>query len=209
MGLSPASERDASAVVSLYDPKQLQVRADVRLEDVPQAQLGQPVQITTAALPTPLAGEVVAVTSQADIQKNTLQVKVAIHDPPAVIKPEMLVQVTFLAAEKPGNKANSSEDPIRQLIPKELVRGGEGGSSVWIADLANNCAKLQTVQLGSASTGELVEVVQGLNTTDKLIVANRDNLRDGQRIAVTGEDRTLGSRTVSMASAPASGESKK
>ena len=50
MGLNAASERDASTVVTLYDPQQLQVRADVRLEDVPQVQIGQPVQISTAAL---------------------------------------------------------------------------------------------------------------------------------------------------------------
>ena len=143
MGLSPASERDSSAVVSLYDPKNLQVRADVRLEDVPNAQMGQPVQISTAALAAPLTGEVVAVTSQADIQKNTLQVKVLIHDPPAVIKPEMLVQVTFLAPELPGNKDIADQDPLRQLIPKELGEDNAGrnhGVGCRLANLASSPA---------------------------------------------------------------------
>ena len=40
-------------------------------------------------------------TAQADIQKNTLQVKVAIDHPPPQIKPEMLARVTFLAANPP------------------------------------------------------------------------------------------------------------
>lgn len=73
MGINAASERDASTVVTLYDPKQLQVRADVRLEDVPQVGFGQPVQISTAALKEPLTGRVLAATSQADIvEKHAL-----------------------------------------------------------------------------------------------------------------------------------------
>lgn len=199
MGLSPASERDASAVVSLYDPQSLQVRADVRLEDVPNAQIGQSVQISTAAHTSPLVGEVVAVTSQADIQKNTLQVKVAIHDPPAVIKPEMLVQVTFLAPERPGDKSDSSEDPLRQLIPRELVKSSEQGSSVWIADLTTARARLQPVQLGKASTERLVEVAQGLTATDKLIVSGRESLTSGERIHVVGEDHSLSGASGTVA----------
>jgi HlyD family secretion protein len=199
MGLSPASERDSSAVVSLYDPKNLQVRADVRLEDVPNAQLGQPVQISTAALATPLTGEVVAVTSQADIQKNTLQVKVLIHDPPAVIKPEMLVQVTFLAPERPGSKDVAGHDPLRQLIPKELVKTTPEGTTVWVADLQTSRARQQAIQLGKASTDRLVEVIQGLTATDKLIVSGRDELSPGKRIRVIREDQNLNGASASPA----------
>ncbi len=204
MGLSPASERDSSAVVSLYDPKNLQVRADVRLEDVPNAQLGQPVQISTAALAAPLTGEVVAVTSQADIQKNTLQVKVLIHDPPAVIKPEMLVQVTFLAPEQPGSKDIAAQDPLRQLIPKELVKATPDGTTVWVADLQASRARQVAVQLGKASTERLVEVAQGLTATDKLIVSGRDDLSPGKRIRVVGEEQNLnGASNTSTTNTPA------
>lgn len=204
MGLSPASERDSSAVVSLYDPKNLQVRADVRLEDVPNAQLGQPVQISTAALAAPLTGEVVAVTSQADIQKNTLQVKVLIHDPPAVIKPEMLVQVTFLAPEQPGSKDIADQDPLRQLIPKELVKTTPDGTTVWVADLQTSRARQQPIQLGKAGTDRLVEVAQGLTATDKLIVSGRDDLSPGKRIRVVGEDQNLnGASNTPSANTPA------
>jgi multidrug efflux pump subunit AcrA (membrane-fusion protein) len=211
-GLSPASERDASALVSLYDPKNLQVRTDVRLEDVPNTQLGQPVQISTAALAAPLIGEVVAVTSQADIQKNTLQVKVAIHDPPAVIKPEMLVQVTFISPEQPGNQNLAEQDAIRHLIPKELVRTTPDGAAVWVADLQTSRSRLQPVQLGRAGTDRLIEVVQGLTATDKLIVSGRDELSTGIRIRVVGEDRSLGgtvTQTVTSNSAAVEAKNEK
>lgn len=195
MGLNAASERDASTVATLYDPRQLQVRADVRLEDVPQVQVGQPVQIRTAAAKQPLAGRVLATTSQADIQKNTLSVKVSIDDPPLVIRPEMLAQVTFLAPETPGSKSDGEQDPIRLLVARELVETTDGGATVWVADIRLGIARRQAVQVGRAGTDQLVEVTQGLTALDKLIVGGREGLSDGQRIQVTGEDRTLGTST--------------
>ncbi|MFW1123135.1 hypothetical protein ACEV8Z_24185, partial [Vibrio parahaemolyticus] len=50
----------------------------------------------------------------------------------------------------------------------------------------------RSVKVGSAASGELVEVVEGLEETDKLICGGREGLRDGERIEVTGEDATQG-----------------
>ena len=98
MGLAAGTLQDASTVASLYDPASLQVRAEVRLEDVPRVVPGQCVKVETPAAPGgPLDGEVLFSTSQADIQKNTLQVKVALTNPPPALRPDMLVQATFLA----------------------------------------------------------------------------------------------------------------
>ena len=41
MGISATAMADASTVVTMYDPASLQVRADVRLEDVPHVVVGQ------------------------------------------------------------------------------------------------------------------------------------------------------------------------
>jgi multidrug efflux pump subunit AcrA (membrane-fusion protein) len=212
MGINAASERDSSTVATLYDPQQLQIRADVRLEDVPQVQIGQPVQIVTASLKQPLRGHVLATTSQADIQKNTLSVKVAIDEPPTVIKPEMLAQVTFLAPEVPGEKTDGESDPMRLLVARELVETGESGAAVWIADSAQGIARRQAVQLGRAGTNQLAEVTTGITALDKLIVGGREGLKSGDRIRVTGEDRALGTTQTSgqfMTTAEAAGPTKK
>ena len=87
-------------VATLYDPQQLQVRADVRLEDVPNVLPGQKVQVETASASSPLEGEVLFTTSTANIQKNTLETKIAILNPPPTIRPEMLAKVTFLARDE-------------------------------------------------------------------------------------------------------------
>jgi HlyD family secretion protein len=187
-GLDPLAVQNSSAVVSLYDPSSLQVRVDVRLEDVPQVLIGQPASIETAALGKAVDGEVLWVTTRADIQKNTLQVKVAITQPPAMITPEMLAQVTFLAPRQTTDTADTSHEPLRLLIPRSLVIGADGSSSVWIVDPVTSGARRQSIQLGKAGTEELVEVSQGLDPTAKLIASGREFLSDGSRVRITGED---------------------
>jgi len=191
-GINPHSEQGSSSVVSLYDPAMLQIRVDVRLEDVPQVQIGQPALIETAALANSISGEVISVTTRADIQKNTLQVKVAVIDPPEVIKPEMLGKVTFLAPPSAVVEEDVDESPLRLFVPQSLVASGEQGSFVWLVNLTTGLAERRTVEVSRGSTeGGLVEVTNGLQPTDKLIVAGRESVSEGTRVRVTAEDRTL------------------
>lgn len=191
-GMDPIAQH-SGAVITMYDPAELQVRVDVRLEDVPQLQIGQPATIETAALTAPLTGSVSWVTTRADIQKNTLQAKVTIDNPPLVITPEMLAQVTFLAPAQTAEVAPEERERLRILVPRDLLVDGEGdGASVWIADLDRNIARLQVVKAGKAGTDELIEVAEGLDPTVKLIVGGRESLTANARIRVTGQDASLG-----------------
>jgi RND family efflux transporter MFP subunit len=178
---------DAGTVVTLYQPTLLQVRVDVRFEDLPRIQLGQPVTIGSPAVSAPMQGEVLFLSSEADIQKNTLQVKVAISDPPPVLKPEMLVEVTFLAV---GSEEKSEEpsDRLRLLIPEQLVERNDGKTFVWIADQSAGVAVRRKIELGSAAEDGLIEATEGLNAASRLITSGREDLRQGQRIRVAGED---------------------
>lgn len=211
-GMDPIAQHSGS-VITMYNPAELQVRVDVRLEDVPQLLVGQPATIETAALTEPLTGSVSWVTTRADIQKNTLQAKVTIDNPPLMITPEMLAQVTFLAPAQTGNVTPEERERLRMLIPRDLLITAEGGaSSVWIADLDQNVARLQAVATGKAGTDELIEVAEGLDPTMKLIVAGREALTPNSRIRVTGQDSSLGAArraanlgesSAEVASAPA------
>ncbi len=189
-GPTSAMTHDSSTVVLLYDPASLQVRVDVRLEDVGRVRPGQAARIETAALPgVVLEGETLFATSQADVQKNTLSVKVAVRKPPAGLKPDMLCQVTFLAP--PQTRSSGEPGPRRLLVPRQLVEGSGDEARVWLADRVTNRARLRAVKLGRPA-GELIEVASGLTADDKLIVGGRDGLADGDRIRITGEDGTLG-----------------
>jgi multidrug efflux pump subunit AcrA (membrane-fusion protein) len=192
MGLTPAAMADASSVVTMYDPASLQVRADVRLEDLPQVIVGQTVQIETSAVKGPIRGKVITATSLADIQKNTLQIKVAIDDPPPVIKPDMLVQVTFLSPPQTTKTNEQGVAALRIAVPSALVEGSGDGAILWVADLANQVARRHQVKLGRPISRELVEVVSGLSIGDRLIVNGRETIQEGQRIRIVREDASLG-----------------
>lgn len=188
-GPGMGGKHDGGAVITMYQPEKLQVRVDVRFEDLPQVLRGQPVQIESPAVSKPLKGTVLFLSSLADIQKNTLEVKVAIEDSPEVIKPEMLVDVTFLAPDR-SNTTNTSTESVHLFIPKNLVRQEGDGSFVWVADQHQGIARKTSVQTGNRGSRNLIEITSGLTETSKLISSPTDQLRDQSRIRVTGEDQT-------------------
>ncbi|MGI9517366.1 MAG: efflux RND transporter periplasmic adaptor subunit [Pirellulaceae bacterium] len=191
MGMAAHAGQSSSTVVEMYDPLRLQIRADVRLEDVPLIQPGQPVEIETASSGKTILGRVLQPTSTANIQKNTLEVKVELIDPPNTVRPEMLVTATFLAPETSATDEIEETVAERIFVPRQLVQSGESANAVWIVD-ADSRARKVSVSLGRATSGELVEVTSGLTVTDKLITSDTGSLRDGSLVDVTGEDRDMG-----------------
>jgi RND family efflux transporter MFP subunit len=184
---------DGSTVITMYRPESLQVRVDVRFEDIPKVTLGQPVEIDNPALAAPLAGKVLFVSSEVDIQKNTNEVKIEIPAPPAVFKPEMLVDVTFLAPPQDDADAEPSEE-LRLYVPEQLIHT-DGGPFVWLADQSASVARRVSIETGGAANGGLVEVTSGLTISSRLIASGHEELHDGARIEITGEATTLASQS--------------
>lgn len=188
-GRGKLGEHDGGVVVTLYQPKKLQIRVDVRFEDLPQTGRDQPVLIESPALLEPLNGRVLFPTSFADIQKNTLSVKVVIDDPPEVMKPDMLVDVTFLSPERNSEADSAKPDsstPMRIYVPRRLVKTDDSGSFVWVADLAARTAHRKRITLKNPSAvGDMLEVADGLNIASRLIESSTESLNDGDRIEVT------------------------
>jgi len=186
-GMSPVANADGSTVVTMYRPDMLQVRVDVRFEDLPKVTLGQHVLINNPALPKPISGKVLFVSSRANIQKNTLEVKVGLDEPVSVFKPEMLVNVTHLAP-KPADAVAKSTMPMRLYVPQQLVQHDDAGSYVWLADQSAGAARKTTIATGGMSAGGLVEVTQGLSVGSRIISRGYESLSDGARIRVVSED---------------------
>ena len=190
MGLASNAEHSSSTVIEMYDPNRPQVRADVRLEDVPAVTRGQRVEIETASSKGVIQGRVLQLTSAANIQKNTLEVKVELIDPPPTVSPEMLVTATFLAPVL-ENSVQAETADVGLLIPNQLLQRGELGEFVWTVD-SKHVARRQIVEVGQEIDGGLREIKSGLNATDKLIVGGMDGLSEGSSVDVKGDDQTLG-----------------
>lgn len=169
----------------LYDPNKLQVRVDVPLADAAQVGIGQQAEVTVDVLPdTRFAGHVTRIVHEADIQKNTLQVKVAIRDPIPQLKPEMLARVRFLAG---GPTDTGGESALRAFVPERLLRERAGTSAtVWLVT-ATHRATRRSITLGTKRQAGWIEVVSGINPGDVLIADPPDALKEGQRVRVAGE----------------------
>jgi len=180
----------SAQVLRLYDPRRLQVRVDVPLTDAAKVGVGQPAEVIVEVLPDRVfRGRVTRIVNEADIQKNTLQVKVAIEDPSPEIKPEMLARARFFSVAT-TDEGQASE---RIFVPESLLhRAGGEQAHVWIADQARQVAVMRTVTLGRGRSEGWIEVLDGLLPGDRLIADPPAGLRDGRRLRMVGEAEVTG-----------------
>lgn len=195
------SEHASGAVARLYDPSCLQVRAEIPIADAAKVRIGDRAQVTTEALPDKtLHGQVTRILHEANIQRNTVQVKVALHDPDPNLKPDMPTRVRlYRLAVSASNAADPDQQEmslprqpeLRLLVPATALLDRQGDSaSVWRVDRANGSATVAEsirVQLVGDSGVNLIEVRGGLRIGDRLIVDPPAGLRHGRRIRVLGE----------------------
>ena len=182
-GMTQMQGHDGSTVVTLYQPGRLQARVDVRFGDLPQVAVGQSVRINNPALNASLVGRVLFVSSMADIQKNTLEVKVEIQDPPAVFKPDMQVDITFLSLGATAQGASKTQQ-ARHYIPRAVVHTDSNGNYVWLADRAQQRARRVSVTVGAGAPGGLVEISGELTRGSRVISGGSEGLVDGEPIRI-------------------------
>ncbi len=170
--------------IHLYDPAKLQVRVDVPLADAAKVGLEQEAEIVVDVLPDRrYAGKVTRIVHEADIQKNTLEVKVAIDNPTEELKPEMLARVKFLGR----SQSDTGQTASRVLVPKRILEQRSGNTAaVWVAAVDRRAAKRE-ITLGRHEEAGWVETISGLQPGDTLIAESEKTLKEGQRIKITGE----------------------
>jgi HlyD family secretion protein len=180
------SDNPGSAkVLALYDPKRMQARVDVPLADAAKISVGQDAQITVEVLPDkPFVGTVTRVLHEANIQKNTLEVKVALADPDPRLRPEMLARVKFLAKADPS----ADEGRHRLLVPEGAVRGTGANTTAWVlSDFDGNraVAVSKPIKVGPAKTDGWIEIAEGLQPGDLVVAGSASELKDGKKVTVT------------------------
>lgn len=89
----------STALISVADPKDLQVEIDLNEADVAKVHLNQRCKVSPEAYPDKVYDGVVAEKApEASRQKGTLQVKVQILNPDEFLTPELSAKVDFLSA---------------------------------------------------------------------------------------------------------------
>ena len=179
---------DSATVVKLYDPKHLQVRADVPLADANKVSVGMTAQVVVDVLPDQSFDAVVTrIVQAADISKNTLQVKVAIKNPLPALKPDMLARVRFFASTpRDISGATKSSSGLSVFAPRSLIESDRDETFAWIVDRASDTARRVSVEIGTQEHEGWVSVASGLHAGDQLI-ADASGLKDGTHIRIVGE----------------------
>ncbi len=190
----------AAQVARLYDPKKLQVRADIPIADAANVGVGQAAKVVVGVLPDrTFDGVVTRVVHEADVARNTLQVKVAIKNPSPELKPEMLARVRFLPPTMTTSGAPGDAEGRSQQVfaPRGLLRSDEAGkATAWVVDKGAGVARLRSLSLGGGEFDGWVAVASGLQPGDVLIAGDAANLRDGRRVRIIGEDGIAGGNEI-------------
>ncbi len=167
-----------SAVLSMADLRVLDVEVDVSQNEFRKIRLNQQATVVPDAFPDrSYRGYLSELAPEANRQKATQQVKVRILDPDERIRPEMNAKVTFL---EPPPRAGKRGGP-KIFIPKEAVLTREGQTVVYLASGAKAVGR--PVRIGAEVDGK-VEVLEGLQGDEAVVVRGVETLRDGQRLRI-------------------------
>ena len=148
-------------IVELFDPSAVQVRADIALGDAGRVQPQQRVELEFDLLPgRTLTGRVTGLAGEADAARNTLQAHIAIDNPPAGLRPDMLARVrifgeadsTLTATNSATNSATHSASHL--LVPSAgLHARTPTGAEVWMVDIDQRVRRRAIVPAGAEHNG--------------------------------------------------------
>lgn len=192
-------DMDSATIATLYQPDHLQARIDVPLEEAAGLFPGQAVRLRTALLTDRVfQGTVSRIVGEADLQRNTLQVKVALSEPDPRLRPEMLCRAEFLAAgveksasvdvieagETAGAPTSSvSPSKVDVLVSTRALFEKEAKSaSVWALDPSGARLESRKVVLGRDGTEGYVVALEGLRPGDRVVLDPGEQLEEGMRV---------------------------
>jgi multidrug efflux pump subunit AcrA (membrane-fusion protein) len=144
-----------------------------------------PARVVTAGLAgRSFTGRTTRIVGQADITRNTLQVKVALEEPDPALRPEMLCRVEFLTpAASPAGTATRA----RQLwLPEAALEdGAKGKTTVWVVDPLQETVSPRVIEVAPGGRDGFRAVYDGLRPGEQVVLAGRDRLKPGARVAVS------------------------
>ena len=169
-----------AAVVTIADMKSLQVEVDVSESNIGQVKVGQPCEIQLDALPNDrFRGVVHMIVPTADRSKASILVKVAFIDKDPRILPEMSAKVAFLSRQITADE----EKPLTAL-PSGAVVTRDGKTLAFV--VKNNRALETPVHLGR-KLDAMVEILNGVEVGDQVVIAPLDKMKNGVKVRVTQE----------------------
>jgi len=175
-------------LVTIGDPRRLEVRVGIGEYDAARVKKGQEVLIEAAAFPEKqFKGQVVEVSQRAFVNRNTqsqqveIPVRIAVDSEQEGLLPGFTVDVKIITVP----------EKERLVVPYEAVVEKDGKKYVYIVDKQQ--AKQVPVEIGLE--GDLsIEITRGLKKGDTVILNPPEDLKDGQAVKPVSQPVQEGSQ---------------
>ena len=162
----------SSAIVSLMDFSTVRLQVAVPEVEAARVTVGQPVRVTTDNLPgRQFDGQVTRFTYALDPNNRTMLVEAILKNPDLALRPGMLVTVN-LGIER---KEQATLMPIEALVTER------SNNFAYVTERGK--AVKRAIRVG-LTDGKNVEVVDGLNGNDAVVLTGKLKLSDGQPVRV-------------------------
>ena len=180
---------NSAVIAELYDPEHLQARIDVPLNEAAGISVGQTVEMNSDLLPNKIfTGKVLRINGEADIQRNTLQVKVSIKNPDLRLRPDMLVRAKFYDGGSQKNDVLGSPNQSNRLsiyVPEKAL---VSETLVWVV-APDNTAEKRSIKLSSEIRDSHRLVLDGLRSGESVILPPFTNIQPGTRLEFTATNQ--------------------
>ena len=165
-----ASNTQAMPMVQLSEWTRLRLVVPIPESDVPQLRLGSTVDVRVPALNRTFQGRVARYADSLNEETRTMHTEIDMDNPDGKVLEGMYAETTIVL--------NKKENVL--TIPVQAVERRGATASVLTVD-AQSRIREHAVTLGVESS-DRVEILSGLHDTDRVVVGNRSEFRDGEKV---------------------------
>jgi RND family efflux transporter MFP subunit len=160
-----------TSVATVMDFDSVFVDLDLGTSEVLDVKAGQAVRVRSYSSPLEFEGRVERIAPAIDSTSRTFRVEVLADNPERRLRPGMFVRAEIVLDSR-------ADVPV---IPTDAVLNRGGRWVVFVVEAQR--AQEREVEIGLVSE-ETVEVLDGLNVGEKVVVTGQDTLQDGARVLV-------------------------
>ncbi len=157
-------------VANIVDVSRMKIKINVAERDVFKLDVGNSVEVLNDQLPGKIFdAKIISIGAKAD-EAHTYPVEVLLSDPTA-FKSGMFARVNF----------SSIKAVPALVVPREAIIGSVRNAQIYVVQ--DNKAVLKKIVCGVESGGK-IEVVQGLNQGENVVVTGQNIINDGYKVTI-------------------------